>query len=234
MPREGGKGGGEGEGRGVLKRAQGSLCFSTSGLYIKPLINPEWRPGSDRLTGQAPVQDRVWFITSELQPALIYFRRREVESRGGVFQGIQGVDTETALLNSVRRCWGGEWPRNGVQNTQQTRGLLGLGSGWLRGICILFAEGVGARHDESDGRCRDDESWKTPPRQVGWGSSRACAVSPHDSSCLFSPQRGTVNPPLLISLNHNSHLNSAKTQGSTSSPPHLPPPLGPSAGLEIK
>lgn len=25
----------------VLRRAQGSLCFSTSGLYIKPLINPE-------------------------------------------------------------------------------------------------------------------------------------------------------------------------------------------------
>lgn len=117
----GGKRGSRSVWEGFFKRAQGSLCFSTSGLYIKPLINPEWRPGSDRLTGQAPVQDRAWFITSELQPALIYFRRREVESRGGVFQGIQGVDTETALLNSVRRCWGGEWPRNRAQYAQQTR-----------------------------------------------------------------------------------------------------------------
>lgn len=88
--REVGREGRRGRREGVLKRFQGSFCFSTSGLYIKPLINPEWRPGSDRLTGQAPVQDRAWFITSELQPALIYFRRREVESRGGVFQGVRG------------------------------------------------------------------------------------------------------------------------------------------------
>lgn len=111
---QGGRGEGESGREEVLRRAQGSLCFSTSGLYIKPLINPEWRPGSDRLTGQAPVQDRAWFITSELQPALIYFRRREGESGGGVFQGIQGVDTETALLDSVGRCWGGEWPGKGA------------------------------------------------------------------------------------------------------------------------
>lgn len=68
----------------------GLPCSSTSGLYIKPLINPEWRPGSDRMAGQAPVQDRAWFITTELQPALIYFRLRKGESRGGVFKGIGG------------------------------------------------------------------------------------------------------------------------------------------------
>lgn len=32
---------GESGREGVLRRAQGSLCLSTSGLYIKPLINPE-------------------------------------------------------------------------------------------------------------------------------------------------------------------------------------------------
>ena len=80
-------------------RGSGLPCSSTSGLYIRPLINPEWRPGSDRLTGQAPVQDRAWFITTELQPALIYFRVRKEESRGRVFEGIAGVDTETALLH---------------------------------------------------------------------------------------------------------------------------------------
>ena len=80
-------------------RGSGLPCSSTSGLYIRPLINPEWRPGSDRLTGQAPVQDKAWFITTELQPALIYFRVRKEESRGRVFEGIAGVDTETAVLN---------------------------------------------------------------------------------------------------------------------------------------
>lgn len=51
---------------------------------------------------------------------------------------------------------------------------------------------------------------KTSFHQVGYVPSQACAVSQSDSSRLISPHRGTVNPPLLIWLNHDSHLNSAK------------------------
>lgn len=49
------------------------LSWSTSGLYIRPLINPQWKPSYDILTGQAPVLDRSWFIATESQPTLIYF-----------------------------------------------------------------------------------------------------------------------------------------------------------------
>lgn len=77
----------------AAQKGSGLPCSSTSGLYIRPLINPEWRPGSDRLTGQAPVQDRAWFITTELRPALIYFSLRKGESPMGVFKGTGGVDT---------------------------------------------------------------------------------------------------------------------------------------------
>lgn len=49
------------------------LSWSTSGLYISPLINPQWKPNYDILTGQAPVLDRSWFIATESQPTLIYF-----------------------------------------------------------------------------------------------------------------------------------------------------------------
>lgn len=49
------------------------LSCSTSGLYIRPLINPQWKPQYDILTGQAPTLDRSWFITTESQPTLIYF-----------------------------------------------------------------------------------------------------------------------------------------------------------------
>lgn len=51
---------------------------------------------------------------------------------------------------------------------------------------------------------------KSSFHQVGYVPSQACAVSQSDSSRLISPHRGTVNPPLLIWLNHDSHLNSAK------------------------
>lgn len=72
-----------GGGGARAKEGPGLPCSCTSGLYIRPLINPEWRPGSDRLTRQAPVQDTAWFITSELQPALIYFGLRKGESGRG-------------------------------------------------------------------------------------------------------------------------------------------------------
>lgn len=83
-------------------RGSGLPCSSTSGLYIRPLINPEWRPGSDRLTGPAPVQDRAWFITTELQPALIYFRLRRGESKGVCLRKFEG-----GHRNSTVRLEGG-------------------------------------------------------------------------------------------------------------------------------
>lgn len=61
---------------------------------------------------------------------------------------------------------------------------------------------------------------KTRFHQVGYVPSQACAVSQSDSSRLISPHRGTVNPPLLIWLNHDSHLNSAEDRKEyPSSPP---------------
>lgn len=64
------------------------LSWSTSGLYIRPLINPQWKPSYDILTGQAPVLDRSWFIATESQPTLIYF------SFG-----------EEGKLRTEKRCW---------------------------------------------------------------------------------------------------------------------------------
>lgn len=64
------------------------LSWSTSGLYIRPLINPQWKPSYDILTGQAPVLDRSWFIATESQVTLIYF------SSG-----------EEGKLRTERRCW---------------------------------------------------------------------------------------------------------------------------------
>lgn len=110
--------------REPTQRGSGLPCSSTSGLYIKPLINPEWRPACDRLTGQAPVQDKAWFITSELQPALIYFRLRKGESRGGGFQGRQTQKQhcytgkgDTEVESDWERCvthWLGVKTRGGV------------------------------------------------------------------------------------------------------------------------
>ena len=104
----------------AAKWGSGLPCSCTSGLYIRPLINPEWRPGSDRLTGQAPVQDRAWFITTELQLALIYFRLRRGESREGVFKG-SGGRTQKQLCED--RGW--EWLRK-VSTQGDGLGVMGL------------------------------------------------------------------------------------------------------------
>lgn len=64
------------------------LSCSTSGLYIRPLINPQWKPQDDILTGQAPALDRSWFITTESQPTLIYF-----------------CFGEEGRLRTEKRCW---------------------------------------------------------------------------------------------------------------------------------
>lgn len=110
----------------AAQRGSGLPCSSTSGLYIRPLINPEWRPGSDRLTGQAPAQDRPWFITTELQPALIYFSWGERRVEGLRLRGLRGGHRAAVLLN-----------RRG--NSLRLRGYWSDGERWV--ICRLIGSG---------------------------------------------------------------------------------------------
>lgn len=160
----------DGEGRRCSEGFR-APCSCTSGLYIKPLINPEWRPGSDRMTGPAPVQDGTWFITTELQPALIYFRRRKGESRGVVFRG-DGHRNSTVTLG--RETWSDpERCNTGSENKREELAQF------KSRICIMLSSRAGNKekgsHAISDGgRGRDDESWKLvsirwvmfPPRHV--------------------------------------------------------------------
>lgn len=127
----------------AAQRGSGLPCSSTSGLYIRPLINPEWRPGSDSLTGQAPVQDRAWFITTELQLALIYFGLRRGENRGGVFSGIRGVYTDTALFvwkgrdTGVESDWEG-WVTEWQATSENWGGGAGFVMFYLKGRLFSF------------------------------------------------------------------------------------------------